>query len=309
MRALALAAALLLAVPLAPANAPDPLVSDYSVEVEPGVFADGLVGRPVGEPTAFVLILHGYGHKAEIHRGHLQRLAAQGYLAVAMDYRGEGFALATGAADSIAATRDLRGDLPAYLYSVSMGTAPAGMVLAELPGVFEYWVDNEGLSDLAEIWAGATVLAPANAFAAKARDDIERECGGTPAQEPACYAERSAMTRAVEFEGLRGVVLTHGLNDGLVPYDQGRKMQAALAATGVPTEFYTYARCAAGQEGTTLTGYTPLGGQGVAGHGTESNDAHCLTGLSFRLLDDVIAGRLAIDGGEHVVDGDEELAP
>lgn len=314
MRAIPLALALLLALPLAPAEG-GALVQPYTVEVD-GQTAQGLLATPVGAPLGIVVILHGYGHKAESHRAHLEALAAEGFVALAMDYRGEGFPLRAGADDTIAAAQDVFArfpNLPHHLYSVSMGTAVAGIVLAELPA-FDTWTNNEGLSDLVEIWAGATVLAGANEYARNAVRDIETECGGTPVQAPVCYQERSAATRAVEFPRacltaasetcrvLRGVVLTHGANDGLVPYDQGRKMQGTLAAAGVPTEFYTVVGCEAPNGGTTLTGYSPLGPMGLAGHGSEDKDVHCLTGLSFSLLHDVIHGRLALDGGEHVVD-------
>lgn len=302
MRALLVGLLLLVAAaPLAPASG----AVDFEVAVGDGEIAHGLLALPEGVPLGIVAILHGYGHKAESHRGHLEHLASQGYAAFAMDYRGEGFPLRAGADDTIAATQELMLAFPEVdlvaLYSVSMGTAVAGMVLAELP-VFRHWVDNEGLADLAELHTEASLIAPANAFAAKAVADMEAECGGSPAAQPACYLERSAAMRAAEFAALQGVVLTHGLNDGLVPYDQGREMQAALKVAGIPEDFYTVVRSAPGGEGTTLTGYTPLGGAGLAGHGTESDDGHALTALGLALLDDVLAGALVPSGRERVVD-------
>jgi acetyl esterase/lipase len=292
----------LASLPLAPASG----AMDLEVQVG-GETAHGLLALPQGGPQAIVAILHGYGHKAESHRGHLEHLAAQGYVAFAMDYRGEGFPLRAGADDTIAATQHVMSLFPevdvVVLYSVSMGTAVAGMVLAELP-VFSYWVDNEGLADLPELHTEASLLAPANAFAAKAIADMEAECGGAPALAPACYLERSAAFRAGEFSGLHGVVLTHGVNDGLVPYDQGREMQAALHLAGIPSDFYTVVRSAPGGEGTTITGYSPSGGMGLAGHGTENDDAHALTSLSFALLDQVLAGVLVPSGQERVADAE-----
>lgn len=294
MRAAWVLAALLLLplVPSAPAGA-GPAVHDYWVDVGTES-AHGLIAYPDGMPSALVVILHGYGHDSSSHATHLSELAARGALAVAMDFRGSGFPLRAGADDSIAATQDL---LSRYafnttiLYSVSMGTAVASMVLSELP-VFDYWVDNEGLAMLHETWAGATVLAPANQFAADASRAIETECGGTPATEAACYIERSAALRALEFTSLKGAYITHGLHDGLVPYNQGREMAAALRASGVPTDFYTVVRGQAGGEGTTLTGYGGQQVDGLAGHGSESNDAHTLTALSFGLLYDLVSGTL-----------------
>lgn len=306
---------LALLVPLAPAMHPAGTVHGYSVQVGDEV-ATGLATEPANA-LGIVVILHGYGHKAESHRGHLERMAALGWAGVAMDYRGEGFPLRAGADDTIAATRDLMSrypGVPVVLYSVSMGTAVAGMVLAELP-VFTYWVDNEGLSDLPELHSEASLLAPVNAFAAKAVADMEAECGGAPATQPLCYQERSAATRAQEFatvcgserdtcRPLEGVILTHGLNDGLVPYDQGREMHAALAAALIPTDYYTVVRGASGAEGTTITGYAGQEVDGLAGHGTESYDGHTLTRVSFDLLARLVAGDADVtpQGREFVVD-------
>lgn len=322
MRALAapllvvlLAAALLPAAPAEETVPAPPTVADYWVASEGGAQAHGLataLGEDA-EPTLLVVILHGYNHQAESHRAYLQTLADRGVLGVAMDYRGpkDGFPLAAGAADTVAAVQDLLARHPSvgevYLYSVSMGTAVSPMVLAALPGTFDAWVIGEGLSVLHETWAGATVLKPSgNPTAVRAAAAIEEETGGTPATAAPEYVKRSAALRVGEFVGLeKGVILTHGLNDGLVPYDQGREMVAALRAHGFKADFYTVVRGEPGQEGTTLTGYTPLGGLGFAGHGTESVRSHTLTGLTLSLLDRLVdddAGVLAADR-EFVVDG------
>lgn len=303
----------LLTVPLLASpvhGAPESLVADYSVAVD-GAVAHGLVAKPAGEPRGLVVVVHGYGHDGSSHRGHLQHLAEQGFVAVAMDFRGprSGFPLAAGAEDTIAATLDLLAAHPVddvYLYSVSMGTAVAGIVLADprMDGVFDYWVNNEGLAMLAETWAGATAISPSgNPTAVAARAAIETETGGTPATAAEAYAWRSAALRVPEFTGLKGVVLTHGLNDGLVPHNQGREMAAALRAAGIPSDFYTVVRGEPCQEGTTLTGYVGVNCTGVAGHGTESNDRHTLTKLSFALLDEVVNGTYGpITNAERVVD-------
>ena len=285
-------------VPAAPSVPSGATVVDYWVASEGGALAHGLVTRlPEGEaPTAFLLILHGYGHQAESHRAHLQTLAEKGVLAVAMDYRGpqDGFPLAAGAADSVAAARDLLARHPvedSYLYSVSMGTAVAAMVVPELPGVFDAWVIGEGLGVLHETWAGATLLKPSgNPTAVRAAEAIEQETGGTPATVPLEYAKRSAALRVPEYEGFPiGIILTHGLNDGLVPYNQGREMVGALRANGFKADFYTVVRGEARQEGTTLTGYAGQNVDGLAGHGSEAARSHTLTGLTLDLLDRVLA--------------------
>ena len=312
LAALLLALAALSAAPATDATDPaGPLVVDYVVASEGGAPARGLVTALPEDaaPTTFVVILHGYGHQAESHRAYLGTLAQRGVLGVAMDYRGpkDGFPLAAGAADTVAAVEDLLAANPTvervYLYSVSMGTAVSPMVITELPGVFDAWVVGEGLSALAETWAGATALKPSgNPTAVRAASAIEEETGGTPATVPLEYAKRSAAYRVPEYQGFGlGVILTHGLNDGLVPYDQGREMVGALRANGFKADFYTVVRGDAGQEGTTITGYTPLGGLGLAGHGTESVRSHTLTGLTLSLLDRLV------DGDASVLPADREL--
>ena len=304
--------ACLLAAPFLPPTAASSGAEPFSVcsgdVCLPEERGTGLLAAPAGAPRGIVAIMHGYGHLAQSHAGHLAHLAEQGYVAFAMDYGASpapgGMHLGRGAADTCAAVEMLRAQypgVPSYLYSVSMGGAPAGIVLAEC-GPWEYWVSNEGMTTIVETWAEARALAPANAYAASAVRDIEAECGGTPATAPACYAERTTVARVPEFRGLKGVVQTHGLNDGLVPYDQGRELKAALEAAGIPSDFHTVVRSAPGTEGTTITGYSPLGGMGLAGHGTESNDAHALTALSFELLDAVLAGELVPSGRETVHD-------
>lgn len=301
----------LAALPAAPAEGGKDVYAFAFVVPSTSELATGLVALPSGPGPAqgVVAILHGYGHTSESHRVHLQAIADLGFVGYAMDYRGGGgMQLGAGAEETCAAldiVSTYAPGRPHFLYSVSMGSAVAGMVLAQCPR-FLYWVNNEGMTSITETWAEASVLAPANAYAAQAKADIESECGGTPADAPTCYAARHALSRAPEFTGLQGIVQTHGVNDGLVPYNQGREMAAATRAVGIPTEFFTVVGCAAGDEGTTITGYVPvgaLGGAGLAGHGTESNDEHCLTALSFGLLHDVLVGALVPTDSEHVVDG------
>ncbi|MEA3201018.1 MAG: hypothetical protein QOE90_2446 [Thermoplasmata archaeon] len=307
----AAAIALVLLVPALHAGAPAAGVSDYFVGG-----AHGRLAVPVGAPLGLVVIAHGYAHQAVDHDAHLQRLADEGYVAVAMDFGpASAFPLRAGADQTEAATRDLLatyGFDHAILYSVSMGTAVAGMVLADMPGVFTYWVDNEGLAMLHETWAGATALSPSgNPTAVTAKAAIEEECGGTPATAETAYLERSAAVRAPEFVGLKGVILLHDTNDGLVPTNQGREMEAALAAVGIPTDDYQVLRGEPGHEGTSLTGYAGVQVDGMAGHGNESDDTQAMTALSFHLLDALVTGRYGVPEGhrEYVVDRDLGTLP
>lgn len=311
MRGFALLALVALLLPLVPASGSSAGVQDYVVTAD-GESAHGRLALPAGEPKGLVVLLHGYNHDADDHDAHLAHLADEGFVAVAMDYRGahDGFPLLAGAHDTEAATRDLLarfGFEHATMYSVSMGTAVAGIVLADMPGVFDVWVDNEGLAMLHETWAGASALEPTgNPTAVTARAAIESECGGTPATAPEAYLLRSAAVRASEFRGLKAVILLHDTNDGLVPHNQGREMEAALAAQGIPTDFYTVLRGEPGHEGTSLTGYAGLNVDGLAGHGTEDDDAQAMTWISFAILDQVVTGayELPTAHGQFVVDRD-----
>jgi hypothetical protein len=312
-----LALALLLPVlaTAGPAAAPG-AAADYFVASD-GETAHGRVALPAGDARGLIVIAHGYGHQAADHDKHLEDLAALGFVAVAMDYRGaqDGFPLLAGAHDTEAATRDFLARFGldhATLYSVSMGTAVAGIVLADMPGVFSWWVDSEGLSMLHETWAGATALSPSgNPTAVRAKAAIEEECGGTPATAAPAYLARSAAALAPRFSGLQGAILVHDVNDGLVPHDQGREMEAALVAIGVPTDFYTVLRGDVGHEGTTLTGYAGVNADGLAGHGNESNDTQAMTAISFRLLKDLVTGAYGPPSGhgQFVVDRDLGTLP
>ncbi|MEX0835248.1 MAG: hypothetical protein WD010_04105, partial [Nitriliruptor sp.] len=107
--------------------------------------------------------------------------------------------------------------------------------------------------------------------------------------------------------GLRGLVLVHGLDDGLVPTNQSREMQAAMRAVGVPTELYTVVTRGPGSEaGTTLSG-TVLGGTGAyespfAGHASETSTTHTVNVTGFEVLSKVLDG-VDVGCGEHVIDG------
>lgn len=286
-------------------------VVHHNATLPGGAKAHGLLVQlpESAQPDTLVVILHGYNHHAESHRAYLETLAARGVLGLAMDYRGpkDGFPLQAGADDTVAAVQETLAANPSVdrviLYSVSMGTAVSPMVITALPGVFDAWVIGEGLSMLAETWAGATALKPSgNPTAIRAAQAIEDETGGTPATAAPEYVKRSAALRVGEYAGFEeGVILTHGLNDGLVPYDQGREMVAALRTHGFKADFHTVVRGEPGQEGTTLTGYVPTGqgGFGLAGHGTESVRSHTLTGLTLALLDRLVDGDATVRAADR----------
>lgn len=324
-----------------PAVADPPCTGDPSVAsplslTVAGETAEGLYALPSGPPKGIVVFAHGYGHTVESWRTHLTRTATQdGVVAVAMNYRGteilppatpgglpqsRGWQVAEGAEDSIAAARHFSDDCPTahtiVMYGVSMGgnasglAVAAGATRANGRPLFDFWVDIEGATNVTETYHEARLVGlSGNAFAVNAAADIEREMGGTFEQVPQRYLERSVVTRAGDMAaaGLKGVILVHGVDDGLVPHNQSREMVAALAAAGIPAEMNTVLTREPGTEpGTTLTG-TVLGGTGqyespFAGHASEASTTHTVGMRGFAVLSRLLREK-AVWCGEFVLDG------
>ena len=122
------------------------------------------------------------------------------------------------------------------------------------------WGAVEGAANVLETYQGARALAGVNTFAAHAQADIVAEMGGTPEQVASVYADRTVVNRVADIvaSGITGVVMEHGLADGLVTHDISRQLQAQLVARGVPVDSTMFITHTAGPEpGTTLDGYAP----------------------------------------------------
>jgi acetyl esterase/lipase len=298
--------------------------------------ARGIVALPRRAPTGIVVFAHGYGHTSQSWREHAARTAAEhDVIALAMDYRGteivpaeergglpssRGWQVTEGAEDSIAAAQLFERRCPSVehivIHGVSMGgntsglAAAAGAQRSDGTPLFDHWIAVEPAVNVVEIYQGARALsATGNSFAANAVEDIERQAGGSFEEVPDAYLERTVVTRAADIAaaGLRGLVLVHGLDDGLVPTNQSREMQAAMRAVGVPTELYTVVtRGPDSESGSTLTGAV-LGGTGVydpplAGHASETSTTHTVGVTGLEALDRVLRGA-EVGCGEYVVDG------
>lgn len=294
-----------------------------------GQQALALVALPRTRPRGIVVFDHGYGHTMESWREHAARTAdTLGVIAIAPNYRGQdvpqegvmmssrGWRVAEGAADTIAYAQHFealcrpKGDN--VVYGVSMGGNTSGLVVAAQPKgpdgkpLFDWWVDVEGAANVSQTYAGASALAPANAFAANAKSDIEQAFGGTPAQAPDAYAERTVVNRTDDIAGagLKGVYVVHGLLDGLVTHNQSRELQALLRARGVPVDMWTAVTRAQGTEpGTTADGYLPTGQTSpFAGHASETSTTHVVGVAGFAALDRIYSGARFVCG-ETVYDG------
>lgn len=298
--------------------------------------ATGLVALPDKQPKGIVVFAHGYGHTAESWRRHIVRVAAQdGVIAIAMNYRGDivsppatagglpssrGWQVAEGAQDSIAAAKVYENACASaktiVMYGVSMGGNTAGLAVAEGATrangkpLFDFWVQVEGASNLVETYQEARLVGlSGNAYAQNATADIERQTGGTFEEVPEAYLERTVVARVddIAASGVKGVIVVHGVDDGLVPYNQSRELVAALHAVRVPAQMHTVLTREPGTEaGTTGTG-TFLGPTGqyqspFAGHASEASETHTVGMAGFRLLSDLFV-RQDVHCGEFVIDG------
>lgn len=302
-----------------------------------GETATGHYSLPNSAPQGLVVFSHGYGHSSHSWKHHLRRVAAElDVIAVAMDYRGIeflttekapgvpdtlGWDVTKGAEDGIAAAQwfddhcNIHG--PYVNYGVSMGGNTSGLMAATDADrsngdpLFDFWIDIEGAANVTETYTGARILAPFNAFAAQAQSDIETEMGGTFEQRPATYLEKSVVTRTLDMKraGLKGVVLVHGVDDGLVTYDQSRQMQAALRAVGIDAQMNTVLlKSDESERETTLTGYLgtqldPTYRSPLAGHASEMSTTHIVSVTGFVRLAEIFQGRPPTCTQEYVVDG------
>lgn len=308
-----------------------------------GQAANGFYALPDTAPTGLVVFSHGYGHSSYSWQHHLRRVAADhDVIAIAMDYRGitflstekapgipdtRGWNVSAGAEDGIAAAQYFEDECNVtgtiVNYGVSMGgntsglMAAAGATRSTGAPLFDYWIDIEGANVVAETYTGARILAPVNAFARNAQADIEAEMGGTFEQRTATYLEKSNVTRVQDMKaaGLKGVVLVHGVDDGLVTHDQSVTMRAALNAVGIPTHMFTVTlKSPESERETTATGYIggavdPTYRSPLAGHASEMSTTHIVSVLGFERLAAIFAGNKPDCTREYVVDGELGQVP
>jgi acetyl esterase/lipase len=283
----------------------------YSVK---GQTAKALYALPKGTPKGIVVFDHGYGHTMYSWSKHLARTAATlGVIAIAPDYRGQvdtpgakpgdlpssrGWQVAEGAEDSIAAVQ-LFDKLCGHkgtnvVYGVSMGGNTSGLVVASKPKdatgkpLFDYWVAVEPAVNVTETYQGARVLAGVNEFAAHAQADIEKEMGGPFESKSSVYADRTVVNRTQDIaaSGIKGVVIAHGVVDGLVTHDESRQLQALLRAQSVSVDMSAFVTHSGHSEaGTTIDGYAPVPHDSpFAGHASETSTTQDVGVAGFAAL-------------------------
>ena len=291
-----------------------------------GEAATGRFSLPSGRPRGLVVFGHGYGHTSFSWDRHMLAAARQGLIAVTMDYRGltflpdgngdglpdsRGWPAMAGAKDLLFAARAFEaicGPETVTILGVSMGANMTGLAVA-LAGergvekrdggpLFDYWIDVEGAVNVTETYLEARTLAPVNAFAAQAQSDIEKETGGPIEQQPQAFRDRTVVARIddIAAAGLDGAVVIHGIDDGLVPHNQGREMSSLLGASRIPTDMITVGlRDEDSERETTISGNVgsqldPNYTSPLAGHASEKSTTHIVMNVAFDRLWAIVGG-------------------
>jgi acetyl esterase/lipase len=286
---------------------------DLTVEGQP---AWGVYAMPPKAPKGIVVFAHGHGHSADSWRAHVAETARRdNVIAIAMNYRhpaGQpdtyGWRVREGAADSIVAAQVFERTCPMaktiVMYGVSMGGNAAGLAVAAKAKrrngspLFDYWFDIEGATNVTETYLEARGLAlSGNETATVAVKEIEEEMGGPFESKPDVYLAHSVVTRAedIKASGLKGVVMVHAVDDGLVGYNQSPEMAARLRQVGIPVDFWTaVTRGKDSEPGTTLDGYVTGNVPGFespfVGHADEDSNTHLVGATGFERLAALFAG-------------------
>jgi len=281
--------------------------------------AKGVYALPATEPVGLVVFSHGYGHSSLSWQEHAARVARTlNVIAVAMDGRGltilptekrpgipntAGWPVKTAAEDGIAAAKLFEAACPTVdtivNYGVSLGgntsgiMAAAGATRADGSPLFDWWVDVEGVNNLIETYLAARAVDPT------ARAAIEAETGGPIESEQDGFTSRTNVlnVEAMKAAGLKGVVLVHGVDDGLVPINQSQELFAALTAAEIPTQFFVVTLKSDESEretsgtGRVFNNVDSSYRSPFAGHASEMSTTHIVGVTGFERLDAIFAGQ------------------
>lgn len=284
----------------------------YAITVD-GETAYGDLAYPTsGAPTTLLVFGHGCCGHFDQSGTVIPIAASYGAVAVAMEYRGAGgWDVMKGHRDLIAATLDLKARFPTItrtiLWGISMGGETTGMAAAERPDLYQYWVDEFGVTNLVEEFATL------GTYPCGCPDSwMIAETGGTPLTAPQAYLDRSPALHTDAMVGLRHAYIVHGIGDPVVPISMSRETYAGLVAHGIPASFTTVTTGCCGVQAP----FTPvIGWQSVPGcEGTPAGTV-CYPGPAahdgrgggpaYGIVDALLRG-IEPDAGapasEHVVD-------
>jgi hypothetical protein len=256
-------------------------------------------------------------------------------IAVAMYYPGEtispdgrstfGWRVREGAKAGIAAAEAFLKACPALKrktivdYGTSMGGNTSGLMAAAgatRPNgrpLFDYWFDVEGDTNAIETYLEASAIALTGSKLGKdAKQEIEQENGGTPAQQPQAYVDLGVVNHAEQIaaSGIKGVVIVHGIDDGEVPYDMSLEMQARLIQVGMPTAFYSIVTKTPGTDCSRTLESAVLGALPIqpipcerdpmAGHGGEGSQNQLVIQTGFSAFD-ALFNQHRVPSGHQVI--------
>lgn len=265
-----LALAVVLPAILAPAATSqglDVVVGRYEIEVN-GERALGWLAYPAdGSPDALLVFGHGCCGKPNQSSFVASWARAYGAVVVAMDYRGPGhWDVWKGHEDLVAATEDLQARFPVertIIWGASMGGETTGLAVAARPDLYDYWVDQFGVTDLVMEFAALglwpAVSANPDDPSNPTRSWMIEETGGTPATHLAEYEKRSPARMADKMVGIKRAYILHGVGDLVVPYAMSREMFENLLVAGVPATLWTYVSGGGAIQGPGVPGFGVVG--------------------------------------------------
>lgn len=300
--------------------------------------AEGFYAVPQTDPVGMVVFSHGYGHSSYSWQEHAARVAQElNVVAIAMDGRdlaildtfkrpgipnAAGWPVKSAAEDGIAAAQAFEAACASIdtivNYGVSMGGNTSGIMAASgakradgATPLFDWWVDVEGVNNLIETYMEARGADPGAAGA------IEAETGGPIEEAQDAYIQRTNVLRVQDMKdaGLKGVVLVHGVDDGLVPHNQGHEMFDALTAVGIPAQFFVVTlKSDESERETSLTGHAlglvdPEYRSPAAGHASELSTTHIVGVTGFERLTAIFNGAPPACTRIAVVDGQVGSTP
>src|SRR4051794_11063836 len=267
------------------------------------------VSLPRRKPRALVVVAHGYAWTAAAWKTKLRRIATQNRaIAVAPEFRGLRVHKEDGRLKSRAIPlRNAVADLTAYgrryakscksaktnvLVGYSIGGIYSGNTLMHHPKrpggkrrLFDYYVGMEAIEDVFGEFKLASALKD-DAFVKGAIDDAADELGGTIDEKPEAYHAVSPIEhiKRLRKSGIRGVILVHGSDDGLVPYSQATDMTKALRDGGVKTDLYTAYKRRPGDEPDTTLSSRFGEPSGNTGHASDRATRHLVPETGLRVI-------------------------
>lgn len=208
-----------------------------------GLKITGLLSKPAGAgPFPIVLVNHGGFEPAQSVGGFLDFFASHGFVALASDYRGCGHSegkreLARGEVDDVLHAIRFARTLPyvdgrrVAVWGFSHGAALA-LLAAGRDDTIRAVVAVQGPVELADAWRNW--VKNKDKPGVKPLAGVSVLVGGTPEQVPAAWRERSALYVADKIKCPVLLIYSDADRDDAVPTDQGRRMDAALRASGNP---------------------------------------------------------------------------